>query len=197
MTTLEVEIKFSVNPLGMAELEQQLRQFGGTQFDEPVMEFDLFFQHPSRNFVQTDECLRLRNRTLPDGTAQHSLTYKGPTMDTSTKTRPEIEIPITEPERWKNLLTALGFIPSASVQKFRRRQGLTVKHRHVEVVLDTLPALPESDRLFLEIEILARPEEIEESRTLILDMAKRLGLSEPVRDSYLRLVQNYQRKDNG
>ena len=187
MTTFEVEIKFPVHDL--AELERRLHQFGGTGFGEPVTEFDSFFQHPCRNFVQTDECLRLRNRVLSDGTSEHSLTYKGQKIDTSTKTRREIEIPVAEPEQWNDLFSALGFYESASVHKIRRRQGLNVNHRHIEIVLDTLPALPESARLFVEMEVLATEEEVEECRVLILDVAHQLGLSDPIRDSYLKLVQ--------
>ena len=188
MKTFEVEIKFQVE--NVSELERKLQQIGGTSFGEPVTESDSFFLHPCRDFVQTDECLRLRKRELPDGTTEHSLTYKGPKIDTSTKTRQEIEMPITEPERWENLLTALGFRNSASVQKIRRRQGLTVNNRHVEIVFDTLPALPESGRQFVEMETLANAEEVEESRKVILNLSEQLGLSEPIRDSYLKLVQN-------
>jgi len=189
MNTFEVEIKFRVDHPD--ELEQKLQQFGGTGFGEAVTESDDFFQHPCRNFVQTDECLRLRKRTLPDGTAEHTLTYKGPKIDTSTKTRQEIEIPISEPQRWEYLLTALGFCKSASVQKFRRRQTLTIQHRHVDVVLDTLPALPEGNRLFVEMETFAAvAEEIEECRSLLFSIAEQLRLHCPIRESYLKLVQD-------
>ena len=189
MDTFEVEIKFRVQ--NVSELEGQLRQIGGTGFGEPVTESDSFFQHPCRNFAQTDECLRLRQRTLPDGSSEHSLTHKGPKIDISTKTRQEIEIPITEPERWESLLTALGFNKSASIQKFRRRQGLIVQNRHVEILFDTLPALPVLQQQFVEMEILASDDEVEKSRKVILDLAEQLGLSEPIRDSYLKLVQNH------
>ena len=188
MRTFEVEIKFRVGET--TKLERQLQQWGGTGFGEEVTDCDMFFQHPCRNFVQTDECLRLRSRIFSDGTSEHSLTYKGPKIDTLTKTRQEIEVSIAEPEHWENLLNALGFRKSASLQKFRRRQKMTVNHRQIDFVLDTLPTLPESSRVFLEMETLASEEELEECRTLLLDIAEQLGLSEPIRDSYLKLVQN-------
>jgi adenylate cyclase class IV len=97
---------------------------------------------------------------------------------------------ITEPERWEYFLTALGFRKTASVQKFRRRQKLTVNHRHIEIVLDTLPDLPESNRLFVELETFANEAEVDECRKLILGIAEQLGLSEPIRHSYLKLVQD-------
>jgi len=186
MYTFEVEIKYRVEDI--ATLERQLQQWGGTEFGEQVTDYDSFFQHPCRNFVQTDECLRLRNRVFPDGTSEHSLTYKGPKIDAVTKTRQEIEMPVAEPERWESLLTALGFCKSASLHKFRRRQKLTVNHRQVDFVFDTLPALPESGRQFLEMETLATEDNLEECRSLLLDIAGQLGLREPIRESYLKLV---------
>jgi adenylate cyclase class 2 len=194
MTTFEVEIKFRVE--NVTALEHKLQQLGGTGFGEAVTESDSFFQHPCRNFVHTDECLRLRHRMLPDGISEHSLAYKGPKIDTSTKTRQEIELSVTEPEHWEIFLAALGFRKTASVQKFRRRQKLTVNHRHVEIVLDTLPDLPESSRLFVELETFANEEEVEECRSLVLGIADQLGLSAPIRDSYLKLVQNCQEQHN-
>ena len=186
MNTFEVEIKFRVG--NVSELEDKLQQFGGAGFGESVTELDRFFQHPCRNFAQTDECLRLRKRVFSDGTFEHSLTYKGPKVDASTKTRKEIEIPVTEPERWESLLTALGFYQAASIHKLRRRQKLTVNNRHVDVVLDVLPALPESGRNFVEMETMATEEEIDECRNTILGISDRLGLSNPIQDSYLALV---------
>lgn len=189
MNTIEVEIKFQI--ADVAELERRLLLLGGTGFGESATEYDSFFQHPCRNFAQTDECLRLRNCVFSDGTLEHSLTYKGPKIDDNTKTRQEIELPIAEPEQWERFLAVLGFHQSASVQKFRRRQQLIVNHRHVNIVLDSLPALPESARLFVEIETFASEAEIDVCRALILDIARQLGLSNPIRDSYLKLVQNY------
>ena len=187
MKTFEVENKFRIDDA--AKVERRLQQrFGNVGFGESVMESDSFFQHPHRDFVQTDEALRLRTRELADGTSEHSLTYKGPKIDTSTKSRREIEIPIKEPEQWESLLAALGFRKWASVQKFRKRTKLVVNHRHIEIVLDTLPVLPESGRTFLEVETLATAEDFEECRSLILDIAEQLELGEPIRESYLQLV---------
>ena len=196
MHTFEVEIKFQLNNADVAELERQLQRLGGSGFGEQVMEFDSFFQHPCRNFAQTDECLRLRNRVCSDGTSDYSLAYKGPKIDTKTKTRREIEMPVTEPERWESLLVALGFCKSATVQKFRRRMKLTMNDRCVEIVFDTLPDLPESSRFFLEMETLATEAEIEECRSLILGIAEQLTLGDPIRDSYLKLVQNYRKNSS-
>lgn len=187
MNLFEVEIKFRIS--NITELEQQLqRRFGGTTFSAPVVENDSFFQHPCRNFVETDECLRIRERHFEDHSCLYFLTYKGPKIDTHTKTRQEIEMPLDEPELCKAMLTSLGFCHAASVQKFRRRMKLTVNNREVDVVFDTLPDLPESSRCFVELETMASANEVEACRSLLLDLAEQLALSEPIRDSYLKLV---------
>ena len=188
MSLFEVEIKFQLHCL--ADFERQLRQLSDVPFGEQVAEADIFYQHPCRDFAQTDECLRLRSRLLPYGTAEYSLTYKGPKLDSTTKTRREVEIPITMPELVENMLAALGFQEFACVQKTRRRLTLAINNRPVDIVFDTLPALPETRRHFVEIETLAAEQDLEECRVLVLDIAQRLGLTEPIRDSYLKLVQH-------
>jgi adenylate cyclase class 2 len=53
----EVENKFPVPDL--AAVEQQLQAYGA-QFDQAVEQVDHYFAHPVRDFVKTDEALRLR-----------------------------------------------------------------------------------------------------------------------------------------
>ena len=189
MTTFEVEIKFQIEDI--EQLEHQLHQQNCAGFGQQFEDYDSFFQHPSRDFVKTDECLRLRNRVLPDGHSEHSLTYKGPKRDALTKTRQEIEITVTEPSQWESMLKALGFQKTAELHKHRRRQTLTINHRQIDIVLDTVPALPTPKHQFLELETLASEPEIEECREMLLGLAHQLGLREPIRESYLNLVQSH------
>ncbi len=80
----EVERKFRL-PASQAFTEQVTR-LGGT-FSEPVVQIDRYFAHPSRDFAATDEALRIRT----SGECSW-LTYKGPKIDSTTKTRREIDI---------------------------------------------------------------------------------------------------------
>ena len=83
----EVELKFPVaDPQSLAN---KLTAMGATILPAQE-EVDLYFAHPSRDFVQTDEALRLRRK----GDA-NCITYKGPKIDATTKTRREIELPLT------------------------------------------------------------------------------------------------------
>ena len=103
--TYEVEQKFPV--ADMAALESKLESLGAT-IAEPHGEIDLYFAHPGRNFAETDEALRIRRKG-----ASNYITYKGPKIDRTTKTRQEIELPLPPgddaPEAWVGLLAALGF----------------------------------------------------------------------------------------
>lgn len=74
---------------------------------------DLYFNSPWRDFRETDEALRVRR--IDD---RFFLTYKGPRIDSETKTREEIEISVDS--RIAELLKKLGFSESGVVRKKRR-----------------------------------------------------------------------------
>lgn len=68
-----------------------------------VVEIDTYFQHPARNFIETDEALRVRRHLTFSGEqtpqcaeTEWLVTYKGPRLDRVTKTRKELELPLFE-----------------------------------------------------------------------------------------------------
>ena len=82
----EVELKFALpDP---AAVRGELLSLGAVPHSIQT-EVDTYLQHPVRSFEQTDEALRVR-RTGP----RVFLTYKGPKIDPTTKTRTEIELEI-------------------------------------------------------------------------------------------------------
>ncbi|MDR3233305.1 MAG: class IV adenylate cyclase [Planctomycetaceae bacterium] len=181
----EVEAKFRVPDVN--EFQHRLHCFGCPPFGSAVEETDWFFAHPSKDFRQSDECLRLRCRFYPNGETERFLTYKGPKIDSQTKTRKEIEIQIPDSESTEQLLTALGFRQAAAVRKYRQRTQAVVEGREIEITLDVLPDLPEAVRTFAELETMSVESEWESGKALILDIAAELGLTESVRTSYLHL----------
>ena len=80
----EVEQKFPV--ADPAALEARLVGLAA-RFREPVEQVDRYFAHPCRDFVKTDEALRLRR--VGDDVAA---TWKGPRIDSASKTRRELEL---------------------------------------------------------------------------------------------------------
>ena len=107
----EVEQKFPVGD--MASLESKLVELGAV-ISDPQQEKDLYYAHPARDFRTTDEALRIRRV----GHASY-ITYKGPKVDQTTKTRREIELPLSAalsteagtPDAWRSLLEVLDFSP--------------------------------------------------------------------------------------
>lgn len=176
----EVEQKFWVDDLD--SLRRQLVE-RGVALDPPLEESDLYFAHPARDFVQTDEALRIRNKQ-----GKVLLTYKGPKLDLPTKTRHEIELPLGEGEpiacQWRALLEMLGFRPVAEVRKRREKGRMPHGDRIVEISLDDVAGLG----TFAELEVVVDADELARAQTVILTLAGLLGLSKVERRSYLGLL---------
>jgi len=178
----EVEQKFAVsNPTALLI---QLRQLGCAVAEAaPNLQVDRYFAHPCRDFAATDEALRLR--TDAGGTR---ITYKGPKIDSTTKTRREIELPLggttDEIAAWPELLGALGFRLVAAVEKRRRTAACQWSGREFEISLDDVINVGE----YVEIELTADDAGLETSRQSLLDFANFLGLSASERRSYLELL---------
>ena len=176
----EVELKFPVRDL--TAFSQKLTALGVSI--SPVQpEVDLYFAHPSRDFAQTDEALRLRRKG-----DLNFITYKGPKIDATTKTRREIELPLgSGPQSfasWTSLLEAVGFRPVAEVHKSRRKAIVTHQGRAVEASLDEVRDVG----TFVEFELMAEADGVEAAKVCILDLAQSLGLANSQRRSYLELL---------
>ncbi|GAB5403911.1 MAG: class IV adenylate cyclase [Aureliella sp.] len=180
----EVEQKYyarDINEL-LARLEQLAMEEHAQEHHQ-----DIYFRHPSRNFRETDEALRIR--VLGD---RACVTYKGPRLAGPVKTRPEIELDIrsSETEHWSEMYQHLGFTIAAEVRKTRRifqpRPGVqVVGNGPIVVALDDVEQLGS----FAEIEqIVSDPNELETAKETIQDVASRLGLAEVQPVSYLGML---------
>jgi adenylate cyclase class 2 len=177
---LEVEMKFPVDDL--APLTTRLAGWGA-RAAPPLQEADRYFSAPDRDFAGTDEALRLRRI----GTANF-ITYKGPKRDAETKTRTEIEVPFADgakaAEDLGRLLTHLGYRPVAEVRKTRTAYSIEREGFALQVCLDRVEWLG----CFVELEILAPEERLDEARVVLLRSAAELGLTTSERRSYLELL---------
>lgn len=176
----EVEQKFPVDDLGPVEAKLAAL---GAEILESRVEVDLYFNHPARDFAQTDEALRLRRTGL-----LNRITYKGPKLDAATKTREELDLPLPEgPATFEGLSTMLGllgFVPIGEVRKQRRKAFVEWQQRRVEVSLDQVDGLG----TFVELELVVPPEQFEPAKACIGSLADRLGLIQSERRGYLRLL---------
>ncbi len=177
---LEVEQKFPVAEL--APVEAALGR-SGARPGPAQEELDLYFAHPARDFSQTDEALRIRRK----GQAT-LITYKGPKIDRTTKTRREIELALgpgeDAAEAWAELLLALGFRRVAEVRKLRRKACMVRCGFQVEVCLDQVSGLG----VFVELEVVAQDDQLDRARACLAELARELGLERSERRSYLELL---------
>ena len=176
----EVELKFPVDDLASVI---SILSTMGAGVSPPQEEVDLYFAHPARDFAATDEALRLRRKG-----DVNLITYKGPKIDATTKTRREIELPLAAGQQsvasWTELLEAVGFHPVAEVRKSRRKAFVPWENRRIEVSLDDVRQVG----TFVELELIAESDDIRSEKTCIASLAQALGLAGSERRSYLELL---------
>ena len=100
---IEVEVKYRVPRELMEKIASKVLTLGGKFLGEEVQE-DVYFQHPSRNFAVSDEALRVRRAR-----GRVEVTYKGPRIDSRSKTREEIQVKVEDFNSFVSLLEKLGF----------------------------------------------------------------------------------------
>lgn len=176
----EVEQKFPVE--GFDAVRTRLEGLHA-RFAAGHEETDVYFNHPQRDFSTTDEAFRIRRRGR-----SNRVTYKGPKIDATTKTRRELELDLPEGEetnaRWLELLETLGFRQVGRVHKRRRKFQVDWQDRTIEGTLDEIDGLGK----FVELESVVEEGEIDDTRKAIGALAAELGLSTSERRSYLQLL---------
>lgn len=166
---LEIEVKAYADDL--KRVEEDLIKMGA-RFVTEVCETDTYFNHPSRNFVQTDEALRIRVAG-----EQSYLTYKGQKVDAESQTREEVEVEIENADTAALLLVKLGFERVTDIKKVRKVYELG----EFDICLDDV----EDVGTFVEVE--TSGENLEERRDAALALLERLSLKKYERKSYLEL----------
>jgi adenylate cyclase class 2 len=193
---IEVEIKVKVPDPNV--LRNKFENINGV-YKLSLHHEDTYFNMPKglRDFKQTDEALRLRksiefNRDIK-GMGQkinYFITYKGKKIDTTTKTREEIEVKINEIEDMKNLLKLLGFREVFTVVKERELYDFTFKDTRIEALIDYIPIL---EQHFVEVELITESlDNVEKSKEILFQFLNRFGITkeESVRKSYLELISD-------
>jgi adenylate cyclase class 2 len=176
----EVEQKYRV--LEFRPVEVALAELGAA-IQPACEEVDVYFKHPVRDFRSTDEAFRVRRVG-----SRNSVTYKGPRIDSTTKTRRELDLRLPDgPEyaaQFVELLGAIGFCAAGEVLKRRRKAFVPSGNSTVEVSLDDVSLVG----TFVELELLADEEGLDHARSILAKLARRLGLVDQERRSYLELL---------
>jgi len=198
----EVEQKYPV--ADVKAIEDRLGRLGAS-WHGTAEQVDRYFNHPSRDFAVTDEALRLRSTA-----AGVAITWKGPRLDATAKTRREIELPLATAavpaaaealaavpaaaeapsavpamlDHWTELLEALGFRRVREVAKRRRLATVAWEGAAIEVALDHVAGLGD----FMELELQADAAGITAAAARIESLARELGCSNAEPRSYLEML---------
>lgn len=178
----EVEVKVQAEH---AVVQKRLVELDAERTNQ-VHQMDTYYDAPHRDFTKTNEALRIRQETADDGVdegfTQTKLTYKGPLVETESKTRMEHETTVGDATTMKNILNGLEFTPAAAVEKDREHYTLD----GYTVTLDHVADLGE----FVEVEQETEVENVESARNGALGVLRDLGLDpeSQIRTSYLGLL---------
>jgi adenylate cyclase class 2 len=173
---IEVEVKARCDPDVLEKILAMGAVFKGTEHHN-----DIYFNSPNRDFSKTDEALRIR---IKEEGAR--LTYKGPKLDSRTKSRLELTVGLDNPMAMEKILAELGFRPSGEVRKRRTKYTLD----EVTFALDDVEGLGS----FLEIEVPAEGDWANKQEQ-VLAILRHLGPGESIRKSYLELLEEQRQKD--
>lgn len=175
---MPIEIEAKAHAKNLKDVEEKIISMGA-KLEWLGKQRDIYYNHPKRDFAETDEALRVREvdkKTI--------LTYKGPKIDNLTKTREEIKVEVGDMTSIKELLGELGFKEKKVVKKLRKKYLLG----KFKVCLDKVEGLGE----FVEVEAISQPEkasgEVHLLRDDVLRILEELGLKELERKSYLELL---------
>ncbi len=189
----EMEIKLKIKNL--AELRTQLTKL---EHKHPLnlTHVDRYYNLPLHvgDFAKTDEALRLRSSTEINPISheilmeRHDLTYKGPKLDQTVKSRIEHVSHILAPVEMDNILLALGYRKVLSVEKQREVHEVVFKDHPIECLIDRVEHLK---GVYFEAEIVVPSEQdMPATKKNLIDFIRYLGYSESdtIVESYLELV---------
>ena len=176
---IEVEVKAKIE--NFQDMEKKLEKLGAIKSKKEFQE-DIYFNSPIVDFAKTDEALRIRTTKENDNT-NIFITYKGPKINSESKTRKEIEIKIEDSAKCSEIFQHLGFEKVRAVKK--NRQYYT--YENFEISLDDVEGL----NPYMEIEIaLEDGSDYSEAQDKIFELFKELGITDGFeRTSYLELLE--------
>lgn len=196
----EVELKFPScfekdnlpHKINIPELKLLLNKLE-FQYQRIFFQKDIYYNHPCRNFAESDEALRIRSikKEIDKDDFKTKLTYKGPKIGTKAKTREEYELDIEDTEKMDKLLISLEFKQIGIVEK--EREEWLSSDREITFSIDTIKGLG----VYIEIEKITSDKNNIESIILQLsELGKKLGLKNHTNKSYIEMILEKKSKDN-
>jgi adenylate cyclase, class 2 len=160
----------------------------GAEAGEIVEQADCYYKHPQRDFAKTDEAFRLRRVGQ-----RNYMTYKGPKIDATTKSRFEEEVRLADGEvAWHScdeIVRHLGFEPVAIVSKRRETLHLAHNGATIEAALDNVVGVGTFVELEVAVDFTSNDmRKVDAAKRALAEVAAQLGLADAERRSYLELL---------
>lgn len=173
-----IEVEFKA-PANHGRVEPVLQEIGEKK--EVLHQVDTYYSAPHRDFNESDEALRLR---MENG--ETILTYKGPKIDSGSKSRLEHEVQVESLDVMENILESLGFTEFQTVTKNRT----VYEVNGYTVLLDDVEGLGEYVEVETEVDAGVNNQEYRDGVEGARNLIERLGIdpSGTVRESYLELL---------
>ncbi|GAB3169640.1 class IV adenylate cyclase [Myceligenerans halotolerans] len=179
---IEAELKARVH-----EPEAVMRRLDERAVPRVEVYADTYYDRPDGSLEAAGRELRVRTIHGPDGT-RTLLTYKGPVVDEASGSKPEHETRAEDPAAVHEIIRGLGYIPTITFEKRCRNYDLRVDGRRV---LASLVRVPEIDGIWIEVETLAVPDDLDAALTAVRTVLADLGIDETTitRDLYTDAVR--------
>lgn len=180
--TVEAEIKARLaNP---DAVRQQLDRYASGTAE---VYRDTYLDTVDSQLDRADQELRVRTIER-DSETRHLLTFKEPAVDPVTRSKPEHETAVTDPQATLNILTGLGYRPVLAFTKDCRNYRFSHDGRDF---LATLVTVPELDGTYLEVETAAAADEVDAAIRAVRTVMAELGVSdtELTTDTYTDAVR--------
>lgn len=177
---IEVEVKAKIESFDI--MRERLENLNAKKIKTEYQE-DRYFNSPVKDFAKTDEALRIR-KTKTETYERLFITYKGPKIDSKSKTREEVEMEIEDEHKCSKIFENLGFKEVRTVIKNREYYKID----NFEISLDNIKGLDP----YMEIEItLEDDSDYSEAQKSIFEMFEKLEITYGFeRTSYLELLEN-------
>ncbi|WP_405484852.1 class IV adenylate cyclase [Nocardia sp. NBC_00511] len=164
---IEAEYKARLaDPIGVRERLDELAE------REVVSYFDTYFDLPDRSLGAQGRELRVRSVVGTEGST-HVLTFKDAAVDAATGSKPEYETVVAERDSTEAIVRGLGYVPVISFTKRCENYRFTAVNREIVASLVTVP---EIEGVFLELETLAPPDDLNRALAALREVLSGLGV---------------------
>jgi adenylate cyclase class 2 len=159
---------------------------------EVAVYHDVYYDNAAGDLERSGRELRLRAVVRPGQASQHVLTFKEPTVDEASGSKPEYETTVAAPDAVAHMVEALGYRPAVELSKDCQNFRFSDGGREF---LATVVLVPQLDGTFLEVETMAEDDQVEQALSAVRTVLERLGVaaSELTNELYTDAVRSARR----